>query len=102
MSRPARKRITRLDIAQKAGVSPSTVSRALAGHPAIPDSTKKRIERIADTLGYVPSQLGKSYYHGKSYRLAFLMRFGVSGKPLIASEYFAQTFCGFMHGAEKR
>ena len=43
------------DVAQKAGVSRATVSRALRNHPAIPFSTQQRIKVIADKLGYSPN-----------------------------------------------
>jgi LacI family transcriptional regulator len=42
-------------VAQKAGVSRSTVSRALRNHPAIPNRTRQRIKNIADRLGYRPN-----------------------------------------------
>ena len=40
------------DVARKAGVAASTVSRALSSHSSIPSSTRERIVRIAEELGY--------------------------------------------------
>lgn len=40
------------DVAALAGVAPSTVSRALAGHPTISDATTARVERAALELNY--------------------------------------------------
>jgi len=40
------------DIAQLAGVSESTISRALSGSKLINDATRERIQRIADEHGY--------------------------------------------------
>lgn len=51
------RKITVRDIAQKAGVHYTTVSRALSGHPSIPEATKKRIRDIAKELGYVPDPM---------------------------------------------
>lgn len=48
------------DIAKAAGVSPSTVSRALSDHPRISDETKERIRRLAQETGYTPSLLARS------------------------------------------
>jgi DNA-binding LacI/PurR family transcriptional regulator len=43
---------TSFDIAQRAGVSQPTVSRALRGHPSVSEATRKRIEAIAAQLNY--------------------------------------------------
>jgi DNA-binding LacI/PurR family transcriptional regulator len=48
------------DIAKVAGVSPSTVSRALSDHPRISLETKKRIRRLATEMGYSPSAVARS------------------------------------------
>src|SRR3954469_12177796 len=39
-------------VAKKAGVSKSTVSRALRGHPAISASTTDKVKRAAEEAGY--------------------------------------------------
>ncbi|PAW77502.1 MAG: hypothetical protein B9S32_10925 [Verrucomicrobia bacterium Tous-C9LFEB] len=40
------------DIARQAGVSHSTVSRALRNHPALPRETCQKIQALAESLGY--------------------------------------------------
>ncbi len=44
---------TMKSIARAAGVSESTVSRALNNHPHLKSETKERIQRIAEELGYM-------------------------------------------------
>ncbi|MEE9616045.1 MAG: LacI family DNA-binding transcriptional regulator [Anaerolineae bacterium] len=48
------------DIAKAAGVSPSTVSRALSDHPRISLETKERIRGLAEEMEYTPSLLARS------------------------------------------
>lgn len=50
-------RITQADVARRAGVHRTTVSLALKDHPRIPASTRKRVRRIADKLGYIPDPM---------------------------------------------
>ena len=43
-----------IDIAQQAGVSPMTVSKALRDEPDVSPATKERIKALARQLSYVP------------------------------------------------
>ncbi|HBY93143.1 MAG: LacI family transcriptional regulator [Ardenticatenaceae bacterium] len=47
------------DIARAAGVSHSTVSRALRGHPAISEATRSRVSQLAAEMGYSPSAVAR-------------------------------------------
>ena len=49
--------ITLREIALKAGVSTSTVSRALRNDPHIPAATCERLQALAEKLGYCPNPL---------------------------------------------
>jgi len=49
--------ITHSQIAKIARISRSTVSRALQNHPAIPEKTRLRIQRLAEKLSYRPNPL---------------------------------------------
>ncbi len=98
-----KKRVTRKDVAEKAGVSPSTVSRALNKHPSIPESTARRIMKIAKELNYVPSHLAKSFYQKKSYRVGIVIPYCVTGDKIetVHSEYFSQMLFGCTISASK-
>ena len=47
--------VTIKDIAKRAGVSPSTVSRVCNNNPSISKETKDRVQKIIDELGYEPA-----------------------------------------------
>lgn len=67
--------LTRKDIASKAGVSPSTVSRALSGSPLIPEKTAERIRKISLRLGYRPNILARRLAANRSYQIGFAVEF---------------------------
>ena len=59
--------VTIKDVAKKAGVSYSTVSRALNDPNADKSDKKKRILKIAEELGYVPNQAAIQLKMSRSY-----------------------------------
>lgn len=63
---------TSFDIAQRAGVSQPTVSRALSGSPSVSEATRKRIEAIARQLNYAVDKNASSLRRRQSNTLALL------------------------------
>jgi LacI family transcriptional regulator, gluconate utilization system Gnt-I transcriptional repressor len=52
--------VTMRDIAQRAGVTPMTVSRALSRPEKVSAATRRRIEAVIDELGFIPNQVAGS------------------------------------------
>lgn len=76
-------KVTIKDIAKVANVSPSTVSRALAGSSLISEATQRNIKRIASNLGYSPNGLARGLVKRRSNLLGLLV-------PDIANPFFAE------------
>jgi DNA-binding LacI/PurR family transcriptional regulator len=61
------------DIAKAAGVSPSTVSRALQDHPRISQQKRAAIRALAQEMGYQPSQIARSLVTGRTKTLGIVI-----------------------------
>lgn len=62
-----------VDIAAAAGVSPSTVSRALQDHPRISQARRAQIKALAEQMGYRPNQVARSLVTGRSRTLGVVI-----------------------------
>ncbi|QVQ50493.1 substrate-binding domain-containing protein [Spiractinospora alimapuensis] len=63
------------DVADRAGVSLSTVSRALRGAPGVDPEVRRRVERCARELSYVVSRNASGLVTGRTGRIAALVPF---------------------------
>src|SRR4051794_7941133 len=61
------------DVAERAGVSISTVSRALRGSPLVSADTTMRVVQAADALHFAVSRAASSLASGKLDRIAVLL-----------------------------
>ena len=67
--------VTIKDIARLAGVSHTTVSRALRNHPAIADETIERIQAIAVEQGYTVSAAARSLKTSRSQTIGIILSY---------------------------
>lgn len=67
-----KKRPTIKDIAKKAGVTHSTVSRVINNNPAISEETKARVLGVMRELKYEPNLIARSLVTNKTKALAFV------------------------------
>jgi LacI family transcriptional regulator len=82
---------TMKEIAQRAGVALSSVSRVLNSHPAVSENLRQRVLRVVDELDYEPNHTAMSLRRGATMTVAFLVRDIAS--PLLAD---------MVKGAEER
>ena len=67
----AKKNITRKDVAEKAGVSVSVVSRVLNNSGYVDKEKKKKIIKIAEQLGYIPNPIAMALQTRRTYQIIF-------------------------------
>jgi len=79
--------VTIKNIAEKLGVSISTVSRALSDHPDISSKTKKAVKELADVLGYKPNQVALNLKYQSTKTLGLVI-------PEIMHNYFSTVISG--------
>lgn len=65
--------LTLKELAELLHLAPSTVSRALKGHPDISKSTQERVNEMAQRLHYQPDALAKSFREKNTYTIAVLV-----------------------------
>lgn len=82
------------DIAEKAGVSPSTVSRVLNDRGNVKESTKKKVLRIIEEENYIPSALARNLSVGECRNIAFLA-------PDIENPFFSKILHGISNRASQ-
>lgn len=61
------------DIAERAGVAPATVSRALNGYSDIAQATRERIMDLANELNYQPSSRARQLARGSVETVAYVL-----------------------------
>ena len=88
-------RVTLDDVARRASVSVSTVSRALAGDPQISGATSTRIRELAAELGYVPNIAARTLVKQRSTSLGLVT-------PDVTDPIHGQVVSGFQQRAAER
>lgn len=72
-TRPRAFRVTSFDVAAEAGVSQSTVSRALAGDPVVSEATRQRVFEAARRLNYAVDENAARLRSGRTATLAVVV-----------------------------
>jgi DNA-binding LacI/PurR family transcriptional regulator len=85
---PSKAPLKMSDIARLAGVSTSTVSRALAESPLIPAATRKQIQKIAADHGYVINQAAQRLRSSRTRTIGVTIPLGHEADQLISDPFF--------------
>ncbi|MDE7481225.1 LacI family DNA-binding transcriptional regulator, partial [Streptococcus agalactiae] len=81
------------DIAKKAGVAKSTVSRVINHHPHVSDETRQKVMALITELDYIPNQLARDLSRGKTQKIGVVI-------PHTRHPYFTQLINGLLDAAK--
>ncbi len=83
------------DLARLAGVSPGTVSRALAGKSLVNTKTREKIEAIAREHGFRPNQMASGLRRQKTGVIGVVIPLGHDVRQQISDTFF-MTLLGYL------
>lgn len=90
-----KKPVTIKEIAKKLNLSASSVSRALHDHPSIGVSTRVKVKKMAEQLGYTPNLAAISFQKGKTNTIGVIV-------PELSEAFFATAISAIEDIANQR
>lgn len=88
------------DVAELAGVSPSTVSRVISDSPRISDDTKKIVREAMESLGYHPNAIARSLVSKSTNTIGIVMP--QSAERAFLNPFFPQALSGVSAAAHEQ
>ncbi|OES46695.1 LacI family DNA-binding transcriptional regulator [Domibacillus iocasae] len=84
--------VTIKDVAKRAQVAPSTVSRVIADHPKITQETKEKVRKVMQELGYHPNLLARKLVTQSSQTIGIIRK--TSSKHSLSDPFFPAALQG--------
>lgn len=94
ISRRGRGKVTIVDVAREAHVSPMTVSRVINGEGNVRQATMERVQQAIEKLGYAPNEAARSLAGASAVQIGLLY-----DNP--SSAYLAELLLGVLEQASK-
>lgn len=92
-------KVTMKDVAKKAGVSTSTVSRVISGNEKISDDTKEIVYKVMDELDYHPNISARNLANNKTNTLGLILPSAT--KDFIHNPFFIKVIAGISRSAKE-
>jgi LacI family transcriptional regulator len=90
--------VTLKDLAEELGLSITTVSRALGGYNDVAESTRLRVARAAEEVGYVPSATARRLQKGRTDTIGFVIP---THGPRFSDPFFSELLAGIGNAAAR-
>ena len=87
-------RVTIIDVAREAGVSPRTVSRVMNGNDYVRQATFERVQEVINRFGYRPNRAARSLVYDRSQIVGLVI-------PDVRNPYFAEVIAGVEQVAQE-
>ena len=84
-----------MDVARKAGVSPSTVSRILNGTAKVSDDKRQAVLAAIEQMNFAPNQMAQGLKRGRSMTIGIVVQD-------ISSPFFDETLRGVVEQSRRR
>jgi LacI family transcriptional regulator len=95
MDRPESARVTIVDVAREAEVSPKTVSRVIRGDGYVSKATYERVQAVVERLGYRPNRAARSLVSNRTGVIGVVI-------PDINNPFFSEVVRGIEDTALER
>lgn len=92
-------KVTMKDVAKKAGVSTSTVSRVISGNEKISDDTKEIVYQVMDELDYHPNIAARNLANNKTSTLGLILPSAT--KDFVHNPFFIKVLAGISRSAKE-
>jgi len=88
----AKKNVRLIDIAERLNLTKVSISKALRNHPDISIETRKKVQKVAEEMGYRPNLVARSLTSKKSQTIGVII-------PKMAHYFFAPVIEGIYKAA---
>lgn len=93
-------KITIKEVAERANVSPSTVSRVISNSSQISEKTKERVREVIEELNYKPNAIARSLANKKSRIIGVVIP--SEAEDLLINPFFIQAMRGMSRYAQNK
>ena len=84
--------VTIKDVALKAGVSPSTVSRVIKGNQRISEATISKVKKVMEELNYFPNTAARTLITNQTYKIGLVLK--GSEEPIRLNPFYINVLLG--------